>query len=204
VASYIKDAYNISHLSTGELYRKEISQNTSIGKLAKVILDRGELVPDDITIKIAEKKLNERQYEKGFLLDGYPRTIPQAEALDVFMKQKGWKMNAVINIVVADETLIKRISGRRTCSKCGALYHIVSIKPKIENICDQCGGQLFQRPDDTRETIARRIDVYRKQTQPLLEYYFKMDLLYSINGEGTIQENIIEIEKVFGGLNDND
>jgi len=204
MAKHINNVYHIPHISTGELYREAITKMTPIGKLAKDFLDRGELVPDDITVTLVKRTLKNENYQKGFLLDGFPRTIPQAQALDDILKQNNWKIDMVLNLLADDELLIERISGRRTCKKCGELYHIINKKPKIRNICDQCGGILFQRPDDNRETVAHRLKVYQEQTQSLLEYYHQRHLLRNINGAGTIEENIAEVEKILGGFNDND
>ncbi|MCK9536094.1 MAG: adenylate kinase [Bacilli bacterium] len=204
MAKHINNVYHIPHISTGELYREAITKMTPIGKLAKDFLDRGELVPDDITVNLVKRTLKNENYQKGFLLDGFPRTIPQAQALDDILKQNNWKIDMVLNLLADDELLIERISGRRTCKKCGELYHIINKKPKIRNICDQCGGILFQRPDDNRETVAHRLKVYQEQTQSLLEYYHQRHLLRNINGAGTIEENIAEVEKILGGFNDND
>lgn len=196
IASFLKEIYHIPHLSTGELFRKEITEQTSLGTLAGSFLSRGELVPDNITINLVKQKFRGSEYENGFLLDGFPRTIPQAVALDKILTEYGWHLDLVINIVADGEVLINRISGRRVCSHCGELYHIENKRPKIKNICDNCGGPLLQRPDDVREITARRIEVYRNQTKPLLEYYDKQNLLVNINGNETIEENILEMRNI--------
>lgn len=204
MAAYIKKTYNISHISTGELYREAIARMNSLGTLAKGYLDRGELVPDAVTVDLVKETLKKSEYKEGFLLDGFPRTIPQAQALDDILEEKQWKIDVVLNLTADDETIIERITGRRICSNCGALYHTTNIKPAVDDICDNCGAALFQRPDDNRETVARRLKIYREQTEPLLEYYRRRGLLRDVDAEGTVADNIKEVEKALGGFNDND
>src|SRR5690606_34626289 len=151
----------------------------------KGYLDRGELVPDAVTVDLVKETLKKSEYKEGFLLDGFPRTIPQAQALDDILEEKQWKIDVVLNLTADDETIIERITGRRICSNCGALYHTTNIKPAVDDICDNCGAALFQRLDDNRETVARRLKIYREQTEPLLEYYRRRGLLRDVDAEGT-------------------
>jgi adenylate kinase len=204
MAAYIKKTYDIPHISTGELYREAIANMTPLGKLASGYLERGELVPDAVTVDLVQETLDKDEHKKGFLLDGFPRTIPQAEALDDILARKRWKIDLVLNLTADDETIIARISGRRICSKCGDVYHVTNIKPKVENICDKCGATLFQRPDDNRDTMARRLRIYRELTRPLLDFYRRRGLVRDIDVTGPVEENIKEVEKALGGLHDND
>lgn len=203
MAVHIKNVYNIPHLSTGEAYREAIKLMTPVGKIAKGILNRGELVPDEITINLVNEKFDNKEYQSGFLLDGFPRTLFQAQALDQLLDNREWKIDLILNLVAEDSVLIERISGRRLCKKCGEPYHIINKKPQIMNICDICGGELFQRPDDNSKTISHRLEVYRKQTQPLIDFYNQRGLIRNINGAGTIEETFAEVEKALGELNDN-
>ena len=169
-ASNIKEYYGIPHISTGDMFRAAIKEGTELGKLAESYMKQGALVPDEVTIGIVKERLLKEDCKKGFLLDGFPRTVSQAESLDSFMKENGITLDAVLDVNVDQNILIRRIVGRRICKTCGATYHIEFNKPKVDGICDVCGSPLTQRPDDTIETAGSRLDVYDKQTAPLLAY----------------------------------
>ena len=182
-AANIKEYYGIPHISTGDMFRAAIKEGTELGKLAKSYMDKGALVPDEVTIGIVKERLLKDDCKKGFLLDGFPRNVLQAEALDSFMKEQGISLDAVLDVNVDASILIRRIVGRRICKTCGATYHIDFNKPKKEGICDNCGTPLIQRADDTIETAGSRLEVYDKQTAPLLAYYEKQNLLKTVNGD---------------------
>lgn len=194
-AALIKEHYNIAHISTGNMFREAIAAKTEVGLLAKGYIDRGELVPDEVTIDIVKERLQEDDVKHGYLLDGFPRTIAQAKAFAEYLKRSGNKIDKVINLVVDDTVLISRISGRRVCKDCGATYHIETNKPKLECICDVCGGNLIQREDDSVETITNRVRVYYEKTRPLLDYYRANGDLVDIQGYGEIEEIFKEIQK---------
>lgn len=175
--------YNIPHISTGDMFREAIKAGTPLGKLAASYINDGHLVPDDVTIGLVKERLSQDDCKNGYLLDGFPRTIPQAEALEKLTKEIGREVKCVINIDTPKEELISRICGRRVCKKCGAPYHIVNVKPKVDGICDICGGELIQRPDDNEEALTIRLDAYNKQTKPLLEFYEKKGLLTTFSGK---------------------
>ena len=185
-AALIKEAYQIPHISTGDMFREAIKNETPLGKEAKSYMDRGELVPDSVTIGLVKERLSQDDCKVGFLLDGFPRTIPQAEALDEILKELNIVLDAVINIEADDSILIDRIVGRRVCPNCKAGYHVKNLKPKVEGICDVCGAALVQRKDDTEETVKNRLTVYANQTKPLLEFYNNFGLVKTINGIGDI------------------
>jgi len=197
-AEFLTEKLNIPHISTGDMFRKAIEEETKLGKKAKEYLDSGSLVPDDITVGIVRERLEHPDCEGGFLLDGFPRTVVQAEALDEILKDMGSSIDAVINIQVSREELIRRLTGRRICRECGATYHVIFNPPKVENTCDKCGGELYQRKDDTEETIVNRLEVYKQQTEPLIEYYENKGLLKNINGNQSIREVHAEIGSKIG------
>lgn len=178
----IVEKYGIPQISTGDIFRKNIKEGTELGLEAKSYMDKGELVPDELVIKIATTRLLEKDCEKGFMLDGFPRTVHQAEELDKFLKEHGKKIDKVLDIDVAKEELVERLAGRRVCKSCGASFHIKSMIPKKEGVCDACNGELYQRSDDTVETVENRIEVYNKQTKPLVEYYTKQGIIEHIDG----------------------
>lgn len=182
--------YNIPHISTGDMFRKNIKEGTDLGKKAKEYMDKGLLVPDDLVVAIVKDRLTESDCQEGFLLDGFPRTVNQANALDTELKSLNYELSNVINIDVEKEELIERAVGRRVCKDCGATYHVKFNPPKKENICDVCDGELIQRKDDTVETVTKRIEVYLEQTQPLIDYYGKKGILINIDGKQ-------DIDKVF-------
>lgn len=197
-AGLIKETYPIAHISTGDMFRKAIALQTPMGKVAQSYIDKGNLVPDEVTIELVRERLQEEDCKKGFLLDGFPRTLEQAIALDEILKDLNIKLDAVLNIAVDDKYLIDRITGRRVCLDCGASYHIIANQPKVEGVCDSCGGKLIQRKDDSEETIKNRLAVYYQKTKPVLDYYEKQDLVKDVPGVGNIDEIFANVKKVLG------
>ncbi len=194
-AKQIAGKYGIPHISTGDIFRANIKNGTELGKKAKEYMDQGQLVPDELTCDLVMDRIAEDDCKNGFVLDGFPRTIPQAEALDAALTKTGQAMDYAIDVDVPDENIVNRMSGRRACLKCGATYHIVSIPPKQEGICDTCGAQLVIRDDDKPETVQKRLDVYHEQTQPLIDFYSKKGILKSVDGTKSMDE-------VFGAITD--
>mgnify|MGYP000803732277 FL=1 len=194
----IKEYYHIPHISTGDMFRAALKNQTKLGLLAKSYMDQGALVPDEVTIGIVEERLLEPDCKNGFLLDGFPRTIAQAEALDKFLTSNGVKLDAVLDVDVPSEILVKRMVGRRVCKGCGATYHVEFNPPKAEGICDNCGTALIQRADDTEATAVNRLSVYDKQTAPLLEYYEKKNILKTVNGNQPLDKVFEDIKAVLG------
>lgn len=192
----IKEYYGIPHISTGDMFRAAIKEGTELGKLAESYMKQGALVPDEVTIGIVKERLVKDDCKNGFLLDGFPRTVLQAEALDAFMKEQGIALDAVLDVNVDQAILIRRMVGRRVCKTCGATYHIEFNKPKVDGICDNCGSPLVQRADDTIETAGSRLDVYDKQTAPLLAYYQNQNLLKSVNGDQALDKVFEDIKEV--------
>ncbi|MEW6172182.1 MAG: adenylate kinase [Bacillota bacterium] len=174
----------IPHISTGDMLREAVKQGTEMGKKAKEYMDAGKLVPDSVIIGVVKDRLGD--CKEGFLLDGFPRTVPQAEALDESLKELAIKLNGVININVPRERIVARLTGRRVCRSCGSTYHVIFNKPKEEGKCDKCGGELYQRSDDTEATVNNRLDVYEAQTQPLIDYYNKQGVVLNVNGDQEI------------------
>ena len=197
-ATTIVKEYQIPHISTGDIFRENIKNGTELGKKAQEYMNKGELVPDDLVIEIATDRLAREDCHQGFLLDGFPRTVHQAEELDGFLEGRGDKVHHVLNISVAKEELIRRLIGRRVCKNCGATYHIETMKPKVEGVCDVCGGELVQRADDNRETVENRIDVYEQQTMPLIDYYEKAGVLVHIDGSLGLENVFTKIREVLG------
>ena len=185
-ASIIAKNYNMLHISTGDMLRAAVKEGTELGNLAKSYMDKGELVPDNVVIGIIREAIKSSDSINGYLLDGFPRTIPQAEALDQMLNSESLKVDKVVSIEVPDGEIISRISGRRVCEKCGAMYHKVFDPPKNSDICDKCGGNLYQRDDDREDVIRKRLEVYRGQTLPLKAYYRNANILREIDGLGTI------------------
>ena len=181
LAKQLMSAYHLAHISTGDMFREAIKAGTDLGKLAKSYIDRGDLVPDEVTIGIVRERLAKEDCKDGFLLDGFPRTLPQAEALSEMSKEIDRPIEVVVNLDCDNKELIRRISGRRVCKTCGAPYHIESMKPKVEGVCDICGGPLFQRADDNEEALKVRLEHYVNDTKPLLDYYQAAGLLASFN-----------------------
>ena len=189
-AKKIIAAYGIPHISTGDMFREAIAAKTPTGELAASYINKGMLVPDEVTIALVKERLSKDDCAKGFLLNGFPRTIPQAEALEKLTKEINRPISAVINITAEKDVLVKRITGRRVCKSCGAPFHIETLKPKVEGVCDYCGGELMQRKDDTLESLAVRLDAYEHQTLPLVKFYADRNLLHDIDG-------LIGLENVF-------
>lgn len=194
-AILIVNEYNLPHISTGDMFRAAIANQTELGMTAKKFMDEGSLVPDDVTIGIVRERLSEPDCKEGFLLDGFPRTVEQAEALDGIMIEHSKKIEHVINIDVALDELKERLTGRRICKVCGATYHVMFNPPKQADVCDKCGGELYQRNDDKAEFVENRLSVYTNQTKPLLDYYQKTGTLTSVNG-------LDEIDAVFANIQD--
>ena len=198
-AARIIEKYHIPHISTGDIFRENIKQGTELGKKAQEYMSRGELVPDDLVIEIACDRLLKDDCKEGFILDGFPRTVYQAEKLDEFLSENGQKLDCVINLEVGEDILMKRLTGRRVCKKCGASFHVVNMPPKVDGICDVCGAELIQRADDNEETARNRIDVYNAQTKPLVDYYKKAGVIADIDGaqgfEPTFAAIVAALEK---------
>lgn len=197
-AALIKETYKIAHISTGDMFRQAMADKTPTGIEAKGYIDKGMLVPDSTTIKLVKERLEKEDCKDGFLLDGFPRNTAQAIALDEMLKEVGIKLDAVLNIDVDDKYLIDRITGRRTCLACGASYHVTAKKPLKDGICDVCGNELVQRPDDSEATIKNRLSVYHNQTAPVLDYYSLQGLVKNVSGVGSISEIFTNIKKVLG------
>lgn len=181
LAKQLKESLSLVHISTGDMFRDAIKAQTELGKLAQSYINKGDLVPDDVTIGLVKERLSQKDCEGGFLLDGFPRTLPQAEALSEITKEINRPIDVVVNLDCDNEELVRRISGRRVCKNCGAPYHIVTMKPKVEGVCDLCGGELYQRKDDNEEALKVRLEHYVSETKPLLDYYDKLGLLESFN-----------------------
>ena len=194
----IVEKYGIPHISTGDIFRENIKKGTELGKRAQEYMNKGELVPDDLVVEIATARLLEEVCKDGFLLDGFPRTVYQAEKLDEFLAAHGAKIDKVLDIAVEKEELIARLTGRRVCKTCGASYHVVNIPPKKEGVCDICGGELIQRSDDNAETVANRIEVYEAQTKPLIDYYEKAGNIAHIDGSTGLDNVFADIVKALG------
>ena len=184
-AKLLAEKYGVPHISTGDILRENLNNETKLGLEAKTYMDKGELVPDDVLIGIIKDRLSESDCASGFLLDGYPRTLPQAETLSKILSELGKNLDLVLNIDVPDEELLKRLAGRRMCV-CGASYHILFNKPKQEGICDLCGSKLYRRDDDKEEAILNRLDVYKNQTRPLIDHYTQAGVMLTINGAADV------------------
>lgn len=195
-AKMIADKYSIPHVSTGDIFRANIKNGTALGMEAKQYMDQGQLVPDELTVKILLDRVAQEDCKNGYVLDGFPRTIPQAEVLDQALTELGDSIDYAINVDVPDENIIKRMSGRRACVACGATYHIVHIPTKVEGICDRCGAELILRDDDKPETVKKRLDVYHTQTQPLIDYYTAKGVLKEVDGTRDMQDVFADIVKI--------
>lgn len=194
-AAVLKEHYRVPHISTGEIFRDAIEKKIPMGLIAKTYIDKGNLVPDDITNEIVKERLKQKDCENGFLLDGYPRTIAQAESLTKILDELGITLDAAVNLEVDDDLIVRRIVNRRSCPKCGKGYNLITYPPKKEGICDVCNTPLFTRKDDNEETVTSRLDVYNKQTRPLVDYYDKLGKLVSIDSNGTIEDTVKDIIK---------
>lgn len=195
-AKFIAEKYGIPQVSTGDILREAVAKGTELGKKAKEFMNQGKLVPDEVVIGIVKDRLGQKDCEKGFILDGFPRTIAQAEALDRIVSEMGKKIDAVINVNVPEEEVVKRIVNRRICKKCGAIYHLIFEPPKKNGVCDKCGGELYQRDDDREEVVRERFAVYKRNTQPLIDYYRKKGILYDVDGTkdiGNVRSEILSI-----------
>ena len=197
-AKKIAAKYSIPHISTGDIFRANIKNGTELGLKAKSYMDAGGLVPDEITIGMLLDRIHQADCENGYVLDGFPRTIPQAESLTEALKKNGEAIDFAVNVDVPDENIINRMSGRRACLNCGATYHIVYNAPKTENVCDTCGQELVLRDDDKPETVKKRLDVYHDQTQPLIDYYAKAGVLKEVDGTVDMEDVFQAIVSVLG------
>ena len=187
-AERLKEELQIAHVATGDLFRDNLKRETELGKLAKSYMDRGALVPDEVTIGMVRERLKEADTQNGVLFDGFPRTVAQAEALDKLLGERGGRIERVLFIHAPDSVLLDRLGNRWTCKKCGAVYNLNSKPPKVAGVCDLCGGELYQRPDDNLETQRKRIEVYASQTAPLIEYFDQKGLLARIDGQQLIEK----------------
>lgn len=194
----IAETYHIPHISTGDIFRYNIKNNTELGKKAKTYMDAGKLVPDELTCDLLLDRVKKDDCKNGYILDGYPRTIPQAEVLDKALSAAGDKIDFAINVQVPDENIIERMSGRRTCTDCGETYHVKYNPPKTEGICDKCGAKLIQRDDDKPETVKNRLSVYHEQTEPLAAYYKKKGIFKEVDGTKNMSEVFDDICKILG------
>ena len=197
-AKMIAEKYSIPHVSTGDIFRAIIKNGTELGKQAKEYMDAGKLVPDELTVKILLDRVAQDDCKDGYVLDGFPRTIPQAEVLEDALNKLGDKIDFAINVDVPDENIVRRMSGRRACLKCGATYHIEHIPPKQEGICDTCGSELVLRDDDKPETVLNRLKVYHDQTQPLIDFYTERNVLKSVDGTKDMKEVFDAIIAILG------
>lgn len=195
-AKKIADKWQIPHISTGDIFRSNIKNGTELGKKAKEFMDQGLLVPDELVVDLVVDRVKQDDCAKGYVLDGFPRTIPQATALDEALASIGGKIDYAINVEVPDENIINRMAGRRACVACGATYHIVHIPTKVEGICDRCGAELILRDDDKPETVKKRLDVYHEQTQPLIDYYTEKGVLAEVDGTKDMEDVFNAIVKV--------
>ena len=197
-AKSISNRYSIPHISTGDIFRKNISGNTPLGIEAKSYMDNGQLVPDEVTINMVKDRLQEDDCKNGYLLDGFPRTVAQAEALDAFLKGRNENLDTALCIEVPSDFILERMTGRRVCPACGASYHIKFNPPKVEGKCDLCGSEIVQRKDDTAETVGERLEVYKTQTQPLIDFYREKNLLSTVDGTRAINEVFESICEILG------
>ena len=197
-AKKIAAKYDIPHISTGDIFRANIKNNTELGQKAKTYMDKGELVPDSLVVDLIMDRFKEADCANGYVLDGFPRTIPQAEALDTELTKLGEKIDYAINVEVPDENIIKRMSGRRACLSCGATYHIEHVPPKKEGICDKCGSELVLRDDDKEETVKNRLNVYHQQTQPLIDFYNNKKVLKEVDGTVDMKDVFKAITDILG------
>lgn len=197
-AKILAKKYNVPHISTGDIFRANIKNQTELGKKAKEYMDQGLLVPDELVVDLVADRLTQEDCKEGFILDGFPRTIPQAKSLDETLKKMDLKIDYAVDIHVEDEVIVSRMSGRRACVGCGATYHTVTIPPKQEGICDTCGKELILREDDKPETVLKRLNVYHEQTQPLIDYYKGQGILMTIDGDQDIDDITAQIVKQLG------
>ena len=187
-AQFIASHLSIPKISTGDIFRANVSGNTPLGQKAKEYMDRGDLVPDEVTIAMVRDRLAEEDAQEGFLLDGFPRNVPQAETLKKILSEMDRKLDLVLELVVDDDEVVRRLSGRRTCRKCGRIWHVAFDPPSKDGVCDNCGGELFQRDDDREETIRHRLEVYQEQTAPLASFYADEGILVGLDATGPVEE----------------
>ncbi|EQB9247621.1 adenylate kinase [Listeria monocytogenes] len=199
-AEQIVEKYNIPHISTGDMFRAAMKNNTELGRKAKSFMDNGDLVPDEVTNGIVRERLSEDDAKDGFLLDGFPRTVEQAQELENILSDLGTELDAVINIDVEKNVLMKRLTGRWICRTCGKTYHEIYNPPKVPGKCDLDGGELYQRDDDKKETVEKRLNVNMKQTKPLLDFYSEKGKLHNINGEQEIKDVFVDVEKILASF----
>ena len=197
-AKKIAEKYNIPHISTGDIFRANIKNGTELGKKAKTYMDQGLLVPDELTCDLVVDRIQQSDAENGYVLDGFPRTIPQAECLTKALENLGSKIDFAIDVDVPDENIVRRMGGRRACLKCGATYHVVYASPKTEGVCDACGEDLVLRDDDKPETVQKRLNVYHEQTQPLIDYYTNQGVLKTVDGTKDLEEVFGDIVAILG------
>lgn len=197
-ADRIAEKYSIPHISTGDIFRENIKNGTELGAKAKGYMDKGLLVPDELVCDLVVDKLAQDDCKNGYILDGFPRTIPQAHALEEALKAIGQKLDYAIDIEVPDENIINRMSGRRSCTGCSSIYHVVFNPPKTEGVCDKCGGTLVLRDDDKAETVKNRLDVYHEQTQPLIDFYKEREVLKEVDGTQSMDKVFEDIRKIIG------
>ena len=197
-AKMIADKYSVPHISTGDIFRANIKNGTALGMEAKTYMDAGKLVPDELTVKILLDRVAQEDCKNGYVLDGFPRTIPQAEVLDKALTELGDQVDYAINVDVPDENIVNRMSGRRACLACGATYHIVHVPPKAEGVCDRCGKELVLRDDDKPETVLNRLKVYHDQTQPLIDYCTEKGILKTVDGTVDMQDVFAAIVAILG------
>lgn len=197
-AKKIAEKYSIPHISTGDIFRANIKNGTELGKKAKTYMDQGLLVPDELVVDLVVDRVAQDDAKNGYVLDGFPRTIPQAKALDEALAKLGEKVDYAINVEVPDENIIRRMSGRRACVSCGATYHLVHLPPKKDGICDTCGSELILRDDDKPETVKKRLDVYHEQTQPLIDYYKESGILKEVDGTVDMADVFAAIVEILG------
>ena len=197
-AKKIAAKYQIPHISTGDIFRANIKAGTELGMKAKSYMDQGQLVPDEVTIGMLLDRISQDDCQNGYVLDGFPRTIPQAESLTAALKERGEKMDYAVNVDVPDANIVERMSGRRACLGCGATYHIVYNAPKAEGICDACGEKLVLRDDDKPETVQKRLSVYHEQTQPLIDYYKQEGILAEVDGTQDMEKVFQDIVRILG------
>lgn len=197
-ASGIAEKYGILHISTGDIFRANLKAGTPLGLKAKEYMEKGALVPDELTCDLVEDRVMQDDCKNGYLLDGFPRTVFQAEHFDKFLASKGLALESVIDIEVPDEALIPRATGRRVCRSCGRPYHVTAMPPKKEGVCDVCGGEVYQRADDSEETVKNRLSVYHEQTEPLTDYYRNTGILKTVNGDQDMDKVFAEICEALG------
>jgi adenylate kinase len=197
-AEKLVELYQIPHISTGDMFRKAQKEGTELGLKAKSYMDQGQLVPDEVTVGIVKERLAEDDCKGGFLLDGFPRTVQQADALDGILVELDLALDRVVNIEVDKAFLVDRLTGRRVCRACGATFHVTNKAPKVEGVCDKCGGELYQRNDDKVETVSNRLDVYAAQTAPLIEYYQSKGIMSSIDGSKSMEDVLADIRTALG------